>query len=109
MKYIFITERPTQIITAVLLCKSINLTDNIQIFIANCFENAPEISNRFSEHIPAITFKLVNSYTTAIEIAESELPAHLFIHWDVGVGTQKWLSRLKKKINNVKYLFLKKG
>lgn len=96
MKTIFITERPTQIITALAICEQLISSSEILIIVSNCYSDATGIVHRLKEAEPQISFNLTENYEMAIEYAAKQLPAHLFIHWDVGFGTQKRLRRLRK-------------
>jgi hypothetical protein len=97
VKTIFVTERPTQIITAIALCENLELSEEVQILVADRFKDASTIVGRFSESESRFSFRLVASYDEAIEIAGSELPAHIFIHWDMGFGTQRRLRSLRRR------------
>jgi hypothetical protein len=109
VKTIFITERPTQIITAIAICEQLKLVNNIQIIVANCFSDASNIVDRFSKTERQITFRLHPTYEAALNVAINELPAHIFIHWDVGFGTQRRLRRLIKKNKGEKISVFEEG
>ncbi len=97
MNTIFIAERPTQILTALALIEDLGLSGDVQILVADCFADASSVVIRFSEYESRVSFRLVATYGEAIDIAAAELPAHLFIHWDVGFGTQRRLKRLHRQ------------
>lgn len=109
MKVIFVTERPTQIITALALCESFGAHWQVQIIVANCFYDAPTIVGRLSETEGGLNIRLAATYDEAIKIVESELPAHLFIHWDVGLGTQRRLQRLMRANQGQKISVFEEG
>lgn len=109
MKTIFVTERPTQIITALALCDNLDLKEEVQIIVANRFDDASKIVRRLSDTETRLNFRLVSNYDDAIEIAAGEQPTHLFIHWDVGFGTQKRLRRLKQNNTGLRISIFEEG
>lgn len=109
MKVVFVTERPTQILTSIAICEQLKHDKKTQIIVANCFDDAVNIVKRFNEVEYIAAFELVENYEKALERAAEEFPSHLFIHWDVGLGTQKRLRRLKQTDNNIKIFVFEEG
>lgn len=95
MKHIFICERPTQIITALEVCNQLADKDETEILVAERFDDAQGIVERFSKMYPAVNFTLKVNYTDAINFMFSKLPASVYIHWDMGFRTQFWLARAR--------------
>jgi len=96
MSHIFITARPTQIITALAVCEHLDLSNDTTIIVSNSFENASVIVDNFSSYKPAFNFSLVPSFDAAIEAAISKMPAHVFLYLDVGFRAQKKIRRLRQ-------------
>lgn len=92
----FITERPTQIVTALAIIKQKNFGEKIFIIIVDEFAHAKKIKESFSLYYTNINFIFVDNYSNAIAKAKEALPSDLYIHWDVGFRTQKWLKEIKK-------------
>lgn len=79
-----------------ILCEQLGLYENTTIYIADSYYHASTIASKASIVEARINFKLVKSYEEAINATLLELPAHVFIHWDVGFGTQPRLKKFKK-------------
>jgi hypothetical protein len=109
MKTVFITERPTQIITSLILIEQLGLTKHTQIIAANRFTDAKSIINNLSRVSPEIEFLLTEDYDGAISAAQDQLPARLFMHWDVGFGTQRRLRKIAALNNNLPISIFEEG
>lgn len=109
MKIAFITERPTQAITATIISLNNKSARSITIYVANCFNDAKGITQRLSEVHKDLTYIHSDSYNSAFESAISKRPDVLFIHWDVGFRTQNILKRVKKENPTIKISVFEEG
>lgn len=109
MKTIFITERPTQIITALAVIDTLRCVDFAEIFIANRFEDASNIAQRLATKFGGVKFTIAESYEAALQMATAKLPTHLFIHWDVGFRTQSKLRDIRRRNTTLKISVFEEG
>lgn len=109
MSTIFIIERPTQIITAITILEQLRIKNEGLIIAVNRFNDAKNIVDRFNEVEKTWSFELTENYQKAINQAAKKLPAHLFIHWDVGFRMQNHLRQLRKLNKNNKISVFEEG
>lgn len=93
---VFVVERPLQIIHSIELFNQLGLT-NVDFFIADTFHDAAGIAKRLSACFSTLNVELFPTYHDAISAVSNIMYDNLFIHWDVGFGTDKILRRLKNR------------
>lgn len=104
MNVAFIVERPLQILIALAIVEQLHdrKSKNVIFMIADSFHDAEGIYHRINaSYGDEIEFRYFSSYSGAIEHSVVSKFDELFIHWDVGFGTQFRLRRILRNNPNL--------
>jgi hypothetical protein len=94
----FIVERPLQIMISLAISNQLDNECGVDFLVADCFHDAENIYNRLStEFKDRFSFRYFATYKNAVDHCSTHLYSEVFIHWDIGFGTNIRLKRLLAK------------
>lgn len=109
-KAIFIVERPLQIMTAIAIYEQCQFEGLPEVAVANCFSDAPAIAHRFSKIFSHVfDFSSVPDYKSAIDRCKNGQYDHVFLHWDIGFGTNLRLRSIQRRNTGVEISVFEEG
>jgi len=109
-KAIFIVERPLQILTAIAIFEQCRFAGRPEVVVANCFNDAPAITHRLAKTFSHMfDFYSVPDYQSAIECCKNNQYDHVFLHWDIGFGTNLRLRSIQRRNRGVAFSIFEEG